>query len=615
MTTPINLLVIEDSAEDFVLLERQLRQDGLNARCRRVETEAALWDALDRGGCDALLSDYNVPGINVVETLLRIRQRHPELPLILVSGVVGEDVVADLLKQGLSDVVLKQRLSRLAPAIGRALREVEARRDKGASEVSYHDLFESISDAIFIQDEDGHFLEVNRAAELMYGHSRAFFVGRSLNHLAAADRNDLQMVAEAIRRALPGEPQRFEFWGARANGEVFITDMRLAAVRYKGGHAVIATARDITERKQAEHALRESEQRFASFMRHLPGFAYLKDHQRRILFVSDQFEQAFGIPLAQWLGKTNEEIWPGEVGEKIRRDDEAVLARGEPLITDEVVPTQGELRTYRTVKFLIRRSEQPPWLGGISVDVSDRRTAEQALAHQHALLMTIMNNVPTRIFWKDRELRYVGANAAFAADAGLADPRELIGKSDHDLSWRDKAELYRADDRRVMESGQARIAYEEPQSTPDGGKIWLRTSKMPLRKGQGEIWGVLGVYDDITPAKQAEVALRASEERFQLAMRASNDGLWDWDLTTDAVYYSPRWKTMLGYRDDELENHLGTWERLLDAQGKASFQALIEDCLAGRREGFESVIRMRHKAGHWVDVLCRGLLVRDASCR
>jgi PAS domain S-box-containing protein len=111
------------------------------------------------------------------------------------------------------------------------------------------------------------------------------------------------------------------------------------------------------------------------------------------------------------------------------------------------------------------------------------------------------------VFWKDRESRYLGCNPAFARDAGKRAPAELIGQDDFVMSWAVQAELYRADDSRVMALGQPLLSYEEPQATPEGRMIWLRTSKVPLRDAAGEVIGVLGVYDDITERKQAEAEL------------------------------------------------------------------------------------------------------------
>lgn len=110
-------------------------------------------------------------------------------------------------------------------------------------------------------------------------------------------------------------------------------------------------------------------------------------------------------------------------------------------------------------------------------------------------------------------------------------------------------------------------------------------------------------------------ALTLSEARFQRALRGASDGLWDWDLRTDKVFYSPRWKTMLGYREDELEDQFATWERLVDPEGRTQTMALVQACLEGKQENFESEFRMRHKDGHWVHILARGHLDRDSEGR
>ncbi|MEY4749434.1 MAG: hypothetical protein RIQ60_1648 [Pseudomonadota bacterium] len=248
---------------------------------------------------------------------------------------------------------------------------------------------------------------------------------------------------------------------------------------------------------------------------------------------------------------------------------------------------------------------------GTVQDVSEQVRVELALQESRNLLQTVIDHVPMRVFWKDRALNYLGCNPLFARDAGKACPADLIGLDDYVMGWAHEADLYRADDRQIIESGSARLHFEEPQTTPDGRQIWLRTSKVALKDAHGEVIGVLGLYDDITEHKRTEAALRASEERLDLALRAGNDGLWDWDMQTQAVYLSPRWKSMLGYHEDELENAFSVWERLVDDEGRARTMALIGDCIAGRAEGFSVEFRMRHKEGHWVDILSRAKLIRD----
>ncbi len=130
--------------------------------------------------------------------------------------------------------------------------------------------------------------------------------------------------------------------------------------------------------------------------------------------------------------------------------------------------------------------------------------------------------------------------------------------------------------------------------------------------GDDEVAHVALAFNQMLDSMNASrLELEKSEERFDLAMHASSDGLWDWDLQSDDVYYSPRWKAMLGYAEEELENRFETWERLTDPDGKTLTLQAIDDCLSGAADGFRVEFRMRHKQGHWVYILSQATLVSD----
>lgn len=135
----------------------------------------------------------------------------------------------------------------------------------------------------------------------------------------------------------------------------------------------------------------------------------------------------------------------------------------------------------------------------------------------------------------------------------------------------------------------------------------------PLRSYEREITGYILNFKDINSLKTIEKSLRVSEQRFSLAVQGTNDGLWDWNLLTDEMYYSPRWKEILGYRDDEIENEVGEWERRTENSDwqKASLQ--IENAVNGAGDRYQAEFRMRHKDGHWIDVLSKGTIMRDSS--
>jgi diguanylate cyclase (GGDEF)-like protein/PAS domain S-box-containing protein len=161
----------------------------------------------------------------------------------------------------------------------------------------------------------------------------------------------------------------------------------------------------------------------------------------------------------------------------------------------------------------------------IAGDVTTYNLAQRALDESHNLLASVINTAPLRVFWKDKELRYLGCNVAFAQDAGVSQPSELIGKTDLDLSWAKQADQYRADDREVIQSGVPKLSYDEPQTKPDGEVLWLRTSKVPLRGHDGAIIGLLGIYEDISEYKRSQKALEISEERFRRTFYLTPDSL------------------------------------------------------------------------------------------
>lgn len=132
--------------------------------------------------------------------------------------------------------------------------------------------------------------------------------------------------------------------------------------------------------------------------------------------------------------------------------------------------------------------------------------------------------------------------------------------------------------------------------------------------GEDELAAVAQALNSMLDAFQdSQQQLKDSEERFNLAISATNDGLYDWDLNSGRVYYSPRWMSMVGYAENELAHDLGSWEKLVDADDRVATMKQVQAMLDGKSDSFEVEFRMRHKQGHWVHILSRGALIRDKS--
>ena len=199
-----------------------------------------------------------------------------------------------------------------------------------------------------------------------------------------------------------------------------------------------------------------------------------------------------------------------EMFEKIGNCDRLVILK-KPLDAVEVL----QLAHALTEKWWLHRQSRRK-MAELESRVAERtrelQQTNDALRASQQILEGIINAIPVRVFWKDRNLVYLGCNVIFARDAGFADPKDIIGKDDHQMAWRDQAERYRGDDRQVIESGCSKLLIEEPQTTPEGNTITLLSSKMPLLNSKGEISGLLGTYMDITERKRLEAQVFQSQK-------------------------------------------------------------------------------------------------------
>ncbi len=306
---------------------------------------------------------------------------------------------------------------------------------------------------------------------------------------------------------------------------------KAGALRWMSEHTTIAyddaggvryfqgVVTDVTERKMAEQELRLFR---ALIDRTSDAIEVLDPVTFQFLDCNEEAFQALGYSREELLRLTVFDIDPlagamdlESLAERLRNDEVIVFDTIHRRKDATEFPVEVSLRYVRQDRL---------YLVSVVRDITERKRAEEDLRASKEVIEGILDAIPVRVFWKDANLRYLGCNAAFARDAGYDEPRELIGKDDTEMGWREQAELYRADDRAVIESGQAKLLIEEPQTTPDGRTIVLLTSKLPLRDAKGAISGVLGTYMDVTEHKEHERAL-ARQTRALTALSSGNSVL------------------------------------------------------------------------------------------
>lgn len=296
-------------------------------------------------------------------------------------------------------------------------------------------------------------------------------------------------------------------------GDVRWVDIRTMAERDSDGNIIHnqGVVLDITDRKKAQEGAHQRQMFLESVLYHAPDAVITLDKQHRVLDWNPGAEKIFGY--------TQEDAFGNELDRLVSRNE----VEWEANLKTRSVLSGKRVEAFETVRYRkdgtpvnVIAAGSPIIVDGtltgvvaVYTDITALKRAEDEVRKNERMLRLVLDTIPVRVFWKDRELHYLGCNQPFAEDAGTSSPDKLVGQDDYAFSWgSDQAEEFRRDDRAVIDSGESRINYEESLTTPDGGTIWLQTSKVPIRDRQENIIGVLGTYQDITERKHALEELR-----------------------------------------------------------------------------------------------------------
>ncbi|WP_010584646.1 PAS domain-containing sensor histidine kinase [Schlesneria paludicola] len=402
--------------------------------------------------------------------------------------------------------------------------------------------------------------------------------------------------------------------------------------QFDEGHAgipgrFVGIVQDVTERVTAQHTLAESESRLKAAQRMAGLGVWEWDFDQTIWWSEEVYRIAGYDPRS--IVPTREEclrVLPDEAQSFIRTAvRESIDSNTSYRLKHQIRRADGELRWLDSFGTVERACDGTPVrLWGICKDITDQQRVDNDLRESEQR-------------FRESEMRYaaiseITRSVTFAGrfsqpamfEVEWVRPRYgmLSGYTDEDLKRDGWGVLFHPDDHgKVLQllnnASQGRIDRNEARLiTKSGKQLIVLMQVMLFERGPGVGEGlIVGGILDITAIKAIEVALRTSEERFQLALRGANEGLWDLDLERKCIFYSPRWKSILGYRDEEVSNEFDTWLELVHPEDRSSAREHLRSFLKSTQENYESEFRMRHKSGEYRDILSRGFVNRDAQGR
>ena len=245
-----------------------------------------------------------------------------------------------------------------------------------------------------------------------------------------------------------------------------------------------------------------------------------------------------------------------------------------------------------------------------AVDVTEMKQRETEMRRQNEEIQSVLDALPALVWFKDANNRILKVNRSVADVMGLA-IHEIEGRRVEEL-FPDQAESYFRQDREVIQSRTRTLGIIERYQLGDGPPRWYRTDKIPTFNDHGEVSGIIVVSTDVTEMKEQEQQLRDSEQRYGRAVEGSTDGLWEWEVGSDHVFYAPRFARLLGYEPEKFGNTLGAFNEHLHPDDHERVWDEVQRNL-DHESHYDIRYRLRTKQGNYRWFRARGTTTRDSD--
>jgi PAS domain S-box-containing protein len=617
LKVPLRVLIAEDNASDAELVLRELRRAGFEPKWERVDNEAAFLDQIGANP-DIILSDYEMPQFSGPRALELLHERGLDIPFIIISGTIGEDIAISAMKQGADDYLLKDRLTRLGPAIHKAL---ELARTHKESKQAVEDLrlfralVDQSSDAFEVIDpESARFLDVNEQGPAELGYTRADYLAlRVIDIDPTMTESHWRHFVEKIRIAGSASGEGCH---RRKDGTTFPIEFNAKWVRLDRDY-IVTTVRDITTRKRAEEALRASEEKYHGL------FEGTRDAIMTLEPPSWRFTSGNPAAVKMFGARSEKEflsLGPGDVSPECQPHGCASLDKaGEMIETAMREGSHSFAWTHRRIggaefpaDVLLTRVEQGRMvkLHATVRDITDRKQAEQVLMESERRFREMLENVELIAMTLDTKGRVTFCNDSLMQTTGWT-REEIIG-----ADWCGKFIPDELETQQLffdmIEVGKIPPHHENPIQTKNGKLRTILWNNTMLRDAAGNYIGVASIGQDVTERRRAEEALRESEQRLRQVVETIREVFWMVDLSSNQmIYVSPGYESIWGRTCESLYASPRDWVEAIHPDDRERIHHSYEaHATAGT---YDEEFRIQRPDGQERWIRDRGFPVKDEN--